>query len=143
MSTVFLAIVGAVCWGIAPIFGKLGLARVDAISALCVRTLIAGLVVTFWVLLKGEAGAFSHLRPRSCFFIAIEAFLATLVGDLAYYAALKRGNVGPVTLIMSTSPLITMIMASFFFGEEPSWEQVVGGILIVCGLLIISAPRCS
>ncbi|HHY46878.1 MAG TPA: EamA family transporter [Firmicutes bacterium] len=141
MSTVFLALIGAICWGIAPIFGKLGLTRLDAMSALCIRTLMAGLVVIFWVFMSGQLEAFKHVLPRSCIFIALEAILATLVGDLAYYAALKRGNAGPVMFIMSTSPLVTLVIAVLFLGENPSWAQVIGGLLIVCGLLLIAGPR--
>ncbi|HHV62859.1 MAG TPA: EamA family transporter [Firmicutes bacterium] len=136
-----LALIGAICWGIAPIFGKLGLTRVDAMSALCVRTLMAGLMVVFWLFISGRVCVFRYVLPRSYFFIALEAILATLIGDLAYYAALKRGNAGPVMLIMSTSPLVTLAMAMIFLGEDPTWEQLVGGILIVCGLLLIAGPR--
>ncbi|NPV53404.1 MAG: EamA family transporter [Firmicutes bacterium] len=136
-----LALIGAFCWGVAPIFGKLGLTRVDALSALCVRTLMAGLMVIFWLLISGHVGVFKYVLPRSYFFIALEAILATLVGDLAYYAALKRGNAGPVMLVMSTSPLVTMAMAMFFLGEDPSWKQLIGGILIICGLLLVTGPK--
>lgn len=141
MSSLLLALIGTICWGIAPIFGKLGLMKADALSALCLRTLIAAGMVICWLAFSGKSPSLRYFMPSSYVFIALEAVLATLVGDLAYYAALKRGQAGSVMLVMSTSPLITLAMALVFLGEEPSWSQLIGAVLVVIGLLLIANPK--
>lgn len=141
MSPLILALIGTICWGTAPIFGKLGLANEDALAALCVRTLIAGGIVMGWLVLTGQSYSLRNIMPQSCIFIAIEALLATLVGDLAYYAALKNGNAGSVMLVMSTSPLITLVLALVFLREEPTWNELVGAIFIVLGLVLVAGPK--
>ncbi|MDI7247049.1 MAG: EamA family transporter [Bacillota bacterium] len=138
MWTVLVALFGALCWGIAPIFGKIGLARVDPLAGLCLRTLIASGIVTGWLLVSGELRAMETVSSRAWLFIALEAILATLVGDLAYYAALKCGGAAQVTLVMSTAPLFTLIIAVVYLREVTTWAQVIGAVLIVCGLFLVS-----
>ena len=138
MWTVLVALFGALCWGIAPIFGKMGLARVDPIAGICLRTLIASGIVAGWLLVSGGLRAMETVSSRAWLFIALEAVLATLVGDLAYYAALKWGGAAQVTLVMFTAPLFTLLIAVVYLQESDTWAQVIGAVLIVCGLFLVS-----
>lgn len=139
---VFLyAFFGMLCWGLAPLFGKLGLFRMDPVTALSFRTLIAATLVMGWLV---GFWKYSHINqiftvpPLFWAFIAIEAVLATLVGDLAYFAALKWGNINYVTLIMSCSPLVTMFFSYFFLNEPVTSAQLIGAFFIITGLVFIS-----
>jgi len=138
MWTVLVALFGALCWGIAPIFGKIGLARVDPVAGLCLRTLIASGIVAGWLLVGGGLRTIETVSSRASLFIAAEAVLATLVGDLAYYAALKWGGAAQVALVMSAAPLFTLVIAVLYLRETATWAQVVGAVLIVCGLFLVS-----
>ena len=138
MWTILVALFGALCWGIAPIFGKMGLARVDPIAGLCLRTLIASGIVAGWLLVSGGLRAMETVSSKAWLFIALEAVLATLVGDLAYYVALKCGGAAQVTLVMSTAPLFTLLIAVVYLQEATTWAQVIGAVLIVCGLFLVS-----
>ncbi|MGE5593331.1 MAG: EamA family transporter [Betaproteobacteria bacterium] len=138
MWTVLVALFGALCWGIAPIFGKIGLARVDPVAGLCLRTLIASGIVAGWLLVGGGLRTIETVSSRASLFIAVEAVLATLVGDLAYYAALKWGGAAQVALVMSAAPLFTLVIAVLCLREAATWAQVVGAVLIVCGLFLVS-----
>lgn len=138
MWTVLVALFGALCWGIAPIFGKIGLARVDPVAGLCLRTLIASGIVAGWLLVGGGLRTIETVSSRASLFIAAEAVLATLVGDLAYYAALKWGGAAQVALVMSAAPLFTLVIAVLYLSETATWAQVVGAVLIVCGLFLVS-----
>ena len=139
---VFLyAFLGMLCWGLAPIFGKLGLFRMDPITALSIRTLIAATLVMGWLVGFWKYSHFNQILtvpPLFWVFIAIEAVLATLVGDLAYFAALKWGNINYVTLIMSCSPLVTMFFSYFFLNEPVTGAQIIGAFFIITGLVFIS-----
>lgn len=142
MWTVLVALFGAICWGIAPVFGKMGLARVDPIAGLCLRTLIASAIVSGWLLVGGGLRAMETVSGKASLFIALEAVLATLVGDLAYYAALKWGGAAQVTLVMSAAPLFTLVVAVVYLQESATWAQVIGAVLIASGLFLVSlGPR--
>lgn len=132
-----LAIFGMVCWGLAPVFGKLGLSQVNPLAGLVLRTYLSAGVLTGWVLINGTMSQVKAIPWQSWIFIGIEGLLATLVGDLAYYAALKYGDVSFVTLVMSCSPLISMIMAVIFLGEQITLFRLLGCCFIIVGLILI------
>jgi transporter family protein len=133
----FLAVFGMVCWGIAPIFAKIGLKNVDPSAGLTIRTIFAACVVTSWALMSCNVAQLRGIPLNSWLLIAVEAILATLVGDLAYYAAIKKGDVSLVTIIMSSSPLVTILCAVIFLGEQITLLRLAGAILVVLGIILI------
>lgn len=133
----WLAIFGMICWGIAPIFAKIGLSQVNPMAGLTLRTLIAAVLVSSWV---GMSGSFTQVRSipvDSWILLAAEAILATLIGDLAYYAAIKHGQVSVVSVIMASSPLVTMLCACAFLGESLTIMRICGAALIILGIILI------
>lgn len=143
MWVVFMSVLGMLCWGVAPVFGKLGLGRLDPMTGLSLRTMIAAGVVGGWMILSGQLQRLQPISKETWILIGLESLFATLLGDLAYFAALKWGNTAEVSLIMAASPLITMCIALAFLGEEVTWPKLVGSALIVGGLLLIGLPAKS
>lgn len=133
----FLAIFGMVCWGIAPIFAKIALKDVNPIAGLTLRTIFAASVVLFWTITSGSFAQVKSIPLSSWGFIAAEAILATLVGDLAYFAAIKKGDVSLVTIIMSSSPLVTIFCAVIFLGEKITLARAFGAALVILGIFFI------
>jgi transporter family protein len=134
---VFLALFGMICWGIAPVFAKAALKGIDPAAGLVLRTIFAASVVSGWVLLSGNFSNVSKIPAGTWWLIGTEALLATLVGDLAYYAALKKGDVSLVTIIMSSSPLITILCSVLFLGEQISLLRLIGAGLVIAGIIMI------
>ncbi len=134
---IFYALLGMLCWGLAPLFGKIGLSGVNPVTAICLRTMIAGTLVVGWAF--GTRGYYDIVQiPFALWvFIAIEAVLATLLGDLAYFVALKHGNVNVVSLIMSCAPVVTIVSSYLFMDEVVTAKQVMGGVLISSGLVLV------
>ncbi len=136
----WLSIFGMICWGIAPIFAKIGLKNLDPLVGLIIRTLIASSFAISFLVLKLSDGILIQIKNisfKTWLFITIEALLATLVGDLAYYAAIKKGSVSIVATIMASSPLVTMIVSTIFLGENITLTKVFGAILIIGGIMIV------
>lgn len=134
----FFALFAALCWGAAPIFGKLGLAKPSPAVALTFRSLIITLIMLIWTLAAAglrEVG--SLFASKSGLFIAAEGILASLIGHLAYYYALKYGEASRMVPIASSFPLFALAIAIPFLGERVSWDKVLGAILIVAGILLI------
>jgi bacterial/archaeal transporter family protein len=132
-----LALFGMICWGIAPVFAKIGLRNVDPLAGLVLRTIFASSVVSGWVIVSGSFTKISSIPVSSWWLIGVEALLATLVGDLAYYAAIKKGDVSIVTIIMSSSPLITILCAVLLLGEQITLLRIIGAGLVVLGIILI------
>ena len=137
MLVLICACFGMACWGLAPIFGKLGLQGVNPVTAISLRTLLAAIMVLGWVTCTRGYNDFTNVPATFWVYIIIEALLATLVGDLAYFAALKYGNVNQVSLIMSCAPVVTMLASFFFLGEFASYRQILGALLISVGLALV------
>lgn len=135
---ILYALFGMLCWGLAPLFGKLGLSGVNPVTALSLRTMIAATLVLGWLIGTRGYSEFSRIPALFWVFIAIEAILATLVGDLAYFVALKNGNINSVTLIMACSPVVTVLLSYLFMGEVVSLRQLAGAAFITLGLALIS-----
>jgi transporter family protein len=134
---VFFAVIGMICWGLAPVFGKLGLNGVNPVTALSLRTLMASGLVLGWVLSTKTYTDFTNVPPLFWLFIAIEAILATLVGDLAYFVALKYGNVNTVSLIMSCAPIVTLAANYVILGEIITFRLFLGALFITIGLALV------
>jgi Predicted membrane protein len=133
----WIALFGMVCWGIAPIFAKLGLSNVNPVAGMVLRTMVASILVTGWVGFSGTADQLKGIPFSSWFLIGIEAVLATVVGDLAYYTAIKDGSVSVVSIIMSVAPLVTMVCSSIFLGEPLTVWRIVGAGYIIFGMILI------
>ncbi|MEG6586634.1 EamA family transporter [Dendrosporobacter sp. 1207_IL3150] len=134
---IMFAVFGMLCWGVAPIFGKFGLQGVHPITALSLRTLLAATMVLGWVVCSRGYTDFLNVPFSFWIYIIIEAILATLVGDLAYFYALKYGNVNQVSLVMACAPIVTMLASFFILGENVSYKQILGASLITAGLALV------
>lgn len=137
MYPFILALFAAVCWGIAPLFGKVGLRGIYPLNGLAARTLLTVCFVWGWFLASGNVKSITTISLRSWLCLAIEAFLATFAGDLAYYAAIKYGRIGQTALVLAASPVITLWIGYTILGENITSVKLLGAVLIVVGVLLI------
>lgn len=135
---IVVGLIGAICWGIAPVFGKLGLENVHPMDGLAARTAITLAFILIWLFATGGMMRLREISGVSWFHLGIEAFLATLAGDLAYYAALKWGSVGMAAVTLSAAPIITISFARIMLGEAMSFVQVAGVVLVTVGIVLVA-----
>lgn len=140
MTAFVVALFGALCWGLAPIFGKLGLVTIDPVTGLAGRTLMAGAVVLIWLLTGGRLPALESIPAKAWVLLAAEGLLATVLGDLAYYAALKRGHAGEISLVFAASPLVTLWVSHRWLSESLSLSKALGALLVAVGVVLIGLP---
>lgn len=141
MRALLAALLGMICWGIAPIFGRLGLRGVDPLTALVGRTFIAALLIGSAALGSGRLHSLLDVPMRAWLLIALEAIFATLVGDLFYYAALKWGGAAQTTLVLSAAPLITLWAGWQFLREPLTVPRLLGAALIIAGVALVGIGR--
>ncbi|MGE5494258.1 MAG: EamA family transporter [Burkholderiales bacterium] len=133
---VILAFIGMVCWGITPLFVKLGLKDIDPHIGLAIRTATTTIILTGWMIADGSFARLNTVPASALVFLIIEAFIATFVGDLAYFAAVKNGSVSLVAIILSCSPLVTMLLSMIFLHEAVTGTKVLGSLLIIGGIVL-------
>ena len=139
-SKVFLfALATSFFWGVAPIFSKIGLkGTVDPTVALTLRSFVISFILLFWVITTGNLNEiYSLVTSKAGLFIAAEGICASLLGHLAYYYAVKYGDVSKVVPVTASFPLIAFILAILFLSEKLTPTKVIGAILIVAGIIVI------
>ena len=62
---------------------------------------------------------------------------AALLGQLAYYYALKFGDISQVTPIAAAFPIVAMLLAVAVFGEQITVTKVVAAVLITTGVVLL------
>ncbi len=132
-----LALIGMVCWGIAPIFAKVGLRGLSPVVGLSVRTFFTAAVLLVWLFIAGYLPELKSVSPKTLLFLIFEAVFAMLIGDLAYFSALKHGSASIVMLIMACSPLVTILCSVILLNERLTITNIIGGCLAVIGLILI------
>jgi len=137
MNAFLFALLGLVFWGIAPIFGKIGLIEVAPGIALFMRSSIITVILLVWLLASGQAPCLAGVAPRSWLFIGLEGICAALLGHLAYYYALKLGDVSLVSPVIAAFPVITVLLAFLLLGEKYTPGKLVGTLLIILGVFVI------
>jgi transporter family protein len=71
------------------------------------------------------------------FWAAVTAFCAAAALVLFFYA-LTKGEASTVVPASSAYPLVTLIGAAIFLGEQITIARVIGALLIVSGVIVIS-----
>src|SRR5215831_5611463 len=71
------------------------------------------------------------------------AFLTSVLSYLLWYWALGRTDASKVAVFSNLQPVATALGAWLVLGERLGWEVGVGGVLVLAGVRITSAPRAA
>ncbi|MFZ5435304.1 MAG: EamA family transporter [Bacillota bacterium] len=137
MNSFGFALLAASLWGVAPVFARMGLAKADPLLALTVRSSVITAILWVVVTVSGRLNQLFAIAPRSAGFIAMEGVTASLLGHLALYWALKTGEASVVTPVTSAYPIITIILAAVFLGEQLTVAKILGTAIVLAGLYVI------
>lgn len=138
MKPYFFALLAVVSWGIAPVFGKLGLTKTDPLIGLSIRTLVTMFFLLITLSLRSDFGQFLTLNKNTITMLALEGLFASALGHLFYFYALKYGEASRVTFLMAAYPLITFIIAIIVLKESLTLTKIGGAVLIISDLLLLS-----
>jgi transporter family protein len=99
--------------------------------------------VIAWAIALFAMPAGSLVMPgrRTLAFLALSG-IATGLSWICYFRALQLGEVSRVAPIDKLSVVFAIVLAGLFLRERLTWQQAVGGTLIVAGSLVIAwKPR--
>ena len=136
MEWFVFALLSAVFAGLVALFGKMGLQGIDSTTATAARAVIMAIfTVGFAVALNKTS--LQGIDAKSWLFIALAGVFGAL-SWLAYFYALKMGDVSKVAPIDRTSVLFALVLAFIFLGEKITVKTVLGAIAIVVGTILIA-----
>ena len=58
-----------------------------------------------------------------------------------YYLTLRRLNLSFHSIILTLSPAVAVLWTLFLFGVKPTWQQLIGGVAVIAGVLIVSTSQ--
>ncbi len=125
--------------GLTAIFGKMGVAGINADLATLIRTVIIVIMIAVIVTYRGEWFPPQTLALRSVSFLILSG-VATGLSWLLYYRALQLAPASLVAPIDKLSVAFAILLGVVFLGEELNVRFMMGGSLVIVGVLVLAWP---
>jgi transporter family protein len=131
------ALLSAFFAGITAILAKVGVENVDSSLATAIRTSVILVLVWAVAFAATPAGALTLPGRKTMLFLALSG-IATGLSWLCYFRALQLGEASRVAPIDKLSVVFVIVLAGVFLRERITWQNAVGGALIVAGSIVIA-----
>jgi drug/metabolite transporter (DMT)-like permease len=129
---VFLALAGAVSWGIGDFFGGLSSRRAHVLTVLALSQFVGLVGAAVWVLVSGDAWpGLDDALPAG------GAGLAGAIGLAALYRGMAIGAMGIVAPISAASPIVPLTVDAAQ-GNVPTPLQWAGIAVALVGIVVLS-----
>ena len=137
MNAFWWALLTAGIWGIVPLMEKIGLGQHDPVLGVVVRSggIVLGLLVFSAVV--SPITAVQTLGWRSALLLAGGGLLASFVGQMAFYHALKTGSLSQVTPVAGAYPLVAAILGWVVLREPLTLTRALGAACVVAGVVLL------
>ncbi len=140
MTWIAWALLSALFAGMTAILAKVGVANVNSHLATAIRTTVILLITWSIAFAATPSAQFVVPGRRTLLFLGLSG-AATGLSWLCYFRALQLGEASRVAPIDKLSVVVVIVLAGVFLGERLTWQQAVGGALIVAGSLVIAWPH--
>ena len=138
MKGFYFAILAAIVWGIAPIMEKIGLKNIEPLSGVLVRSsgIILGAVIMS-IFNIGILKTALKADPKTILFLFMGGILASILGQIFFYSALKHGEVSKMVPVAATYPLVSFLLGLLFFGESFTVVKGLGIGFVILGVFLL------
>lgn len=134
MLGVILSLVSAICWAFNGIAYRKGVRSVSVFTANFHRTLFATLYFLPFTVVELPETTFDM---QTALILIISAILSFYIGDLSYFASLKRSPVSIALPASSTYPVYVVLLSTVVYGEKLSVNTLISAILVFLAVYII------
>jgi drug/metabolite transporter (DMT)-like permease len=137
-----LSLVTAVLWGILPVFLKLCLEVMDAVTITLYRFFVAGVFVLLLLLKSKSLPRFAALGFSKGAWLLLASSLLVL-NYVANVKGLKYLNPETAQIVMQVAPFMLMIGGVIFFKEYLNRREIFGATLLFLGLMLFFNDKLS
>jgi len=131
------ALLGAFMAALASILAKVGLQRVDPVTATALRSLVmTTLVFTVLYYTRGFSDVF-RLNQREYIYIVLSG-LAGGLSWILYFTALQRGEVSRVAVVDRSSVVLVVLLAALILQEELTMRKIIATLLVLVALILLT-----
>ena len=137
MSALLWAVLTACIWGVVPLMEKVGLGQAQPAVGVMTRSLgvVAGLLIVGAV--SSPWSAMRSLGWPSILLLAGGGFLASFVGQFAFYHALRSGAMSQVTPVAGAYPLVAALLGWWVLREPLTLTRALGVVCVVVGVALL------
>lgn len=127
--------IACIFWGIQPVAIKIIVAEMDPVVMIPIRYFLLGIIFFFIMKLKGEK---QFLPLKTCLWgLCLMGFFGITISNGAQFLGLKYSTATNASLIGSTAPAITALLATTFTKERLHLLQWLGIGLSLCGTIYL------
>jgi transporter family protein len=134
---ILLLVVTTLLWGSTPILEKTGLAKVDPLIGVTIRSAVVTAGLFLLTFLFGKGRALIELDGKSILLFGASGMMAGLLGMWTYYGALKMEATSKIVPIAACYPLVTALLSVLVLKEGVTLHRVIGTSLIVSGIWLV------
>ena len=123
--------------GSGKIIPKIGAPQFTSLSMLAASL---GIFIHYWVEHHQGISAILSLpilHSSSLIYVIALAIIATVIPSFLISGGMKRIGSNDLAIITSIGPVSTLFQARWILGEPFSWEQIVGTLLVIAGVLLV------
>lgn len=138
MKAFYFALMTAIIWGIVPILEKMGVAKIAPLAGVFIRS--CGVIIGIFVLaiFNNQALRLAFKADlRTIFLLVAGGFMASILGQIFFYNALKVGEASKVVPVAGIYPLVAFLLGVVFLGEAFTIVKVCGVVFVVLGLFLL------
>lgn len=127
----------AVCIAISTIICKVKLRQIPLGIFTVFRTVVGTIIFCIIVLkLFGIHHFVDILSPFLWKWMLFYSGVIVVAGQLCFFTGLKKSTASDVSLASSFGPVAGILAAYLILGEAPTLAQYIGGIIIMCGIVL-------
>lgn len=75
------------------------------------------------------------------FLLLLVGTVDVVVSRILYYWALRQMRLGIHTIVLTLTPVLTILWSVLFFGERPSLQGLLGGLLVLVGIIVVAIAQ--
>jgi len=81
------------------------------------------------------------IRTSTLGVLLLAVLLSMVIGDILQVTAIKRLGIALAMPIVACYPLLTLIVAATFLGEQIRPRAVIGALFVIAGVVLMALPR--
>ena len=139
---IFLSLLSAFFAGATATVSKIGLKNVDSNVGFAIQSVVILILTWGYVAVSGKSRELTEIEPKAWGWLLLSGVITTLA-YLAYFAAIKMGDVSRVAPIDRLSLVFAIVFAVLFLGDKINGATIFGASLMAIGALVIGFAGAS
>lgn len=134
----YLLLAITICgWSAWSIFNKIASPRLHPMQIFAATCIVSIFLLPIYLLIIKQSEISQPINIMGVI-AAMAAAICSIIGTIAYVYGIKTGDLGTISVISCSYPVLTMIISMSFFNEAFSIQKLFGSVLVVGGVIVLS-----